>query len=138
MMQDKIVVATAMVASLMLVIFGRLAQLVRAAALHAVGQGFESLVAHPSCLSIGSRGRSTSFHCCDFPSLSLQRYRRETCCLLVFESQLYLLAFLCHLLLVNVNQGSTLYFSLYALFFSGICTPHLLYYLLVSNSFLLL
>jgi hypothetical protein len=47
MMQDKIVVATAMVASLMLVIFGRLAQLVRAAALHAVGQGFESLVAHP-------------------------------------------------------------------------------------------
>ena len=45
-MQKKIVVATAMVASLMLVIFGRLAQLVRAAALHAVGQGFESLVAH--------------------------------------------------------------------------------------------
>ncbi len=30
---------------------GRLAQLVRAAALHAVGQGFESLVAHskPAC-----------------------------------------------------------------------------------------
>ena len=27
-------------------IYGRLAQLVRAAALHAVGQGFESLVAH--------------------------------------------------------------------------------------------
>ena len=53
-MQKKIVVATAMVASLMLVIFGRLAQLVRAAALHAVGQGFESLVAH----WIGSTGRS--------------------------------------------------------------------------------
>ena len=44
--------ATEMVASVMLVIFGRLAQLVRAAALHAVGQGFESLVAHlPPCMS---------------------------------------------------------------------------------------
>jgi hypothetical protein len=59
---DTIVVATAMVASLMLVIFGRLAQLVRAAALHAVGQGFESLVAHPPYLSTGSASRSTGFH----------------------------------------------------------------------------
>src|SRR5579863_7736888 len=35
---------------------GRLAQLVRAAALHAVGQGFESLVAHFPTFYVGSIG----------------------------------------------------------------------------------
>ena len=49
-MRHEIIWATVMVASIMLVISGRLAQLVRAAALHAVGQGFESLVAHLKCL----------------------------------------------------------------------------------------